>query len=296
MKTLFTLLSLLFSIPSFSQWTWGLDFETSGQIPGFHLSIDTASNPDCAWQVGHPDKTVFTAAHSGPNVIVTDTVNAISPNDTSIFYLKHHRNQLQPFHVFEISFWYKMDGDSTDYGKIEVSPDTGHTWVDVMSEDTTYDMAWPTSKPSLNGSAPGWTNFRLSMVNWASAWGSFPVAMTADTILIRFTYITDSNSIAREGWMIDDIHVDDWYEGIDDQERENIRIYPSPASSFLTISTDVPLYKMHMQVYDMTGRLVMETKDNTQKTMDVSQLKNGLYLLRINDGLRSVSKKFVIQR
>jgi len=55
--------------------------------------------------------------------------------------------------------------------KIEVSPDTGHTWVNVLTQDTTYSMSYGVnSKPALRGSTNGWQIFRLDMENWASNW------------------------------------------------------------------------------------------------------------------------------
>lgn len=67
-----------------------------------------------------------------------------------------------------------MDGDSTDFGTIEISPDTGHTWLNVLTQDTTFLMTWQTPKPTLTGSTTGWQSFNLGIENWASGWGTFP--------------------------------------------------------------------------------------------------------------------------
>ncbi len=49
-----------------------------------NLYIDTVSNPNNIWQVGIPQKTIFTDAYSAPNVIVTDTANPYPVNDIAL--------------------------------------------------------------------------------------------------------------------------------------------------------------------------------------------------------------------
>ncbi len=64
-----------------------ITFDDSQEIE--HLYIDTVSNPNNIWQVGIPQKTIFTDAYSPPNVIVTDTTNPYPVNDTSVFMIPH---------------------------------------------------------------------------------------------------------------------------------------------------------------------------------------------------------------
>ena len=82
MKKLLLLISLtVVSATSFGQWeyidNYDMNFEDTASL-NHHLRIDSLTNHNNLWQVGSPQKTVFTSASSLPNVIVTDTANTLS--------------------------------------------------------------------------------------------------------------------------------------------------------------------------------------------------------------------------
>jgi hypothetical protein len=299
MKKLLLSISLtLIAATSFGQMAdWGTNFDP----PYFQLYfsnrfyVDTVANPNCKWQIGHPAKTVFNEAHSIPNALVTDTLNALPPNDTSVIYVKHFR-YFQPFHVFVLHFNYQMDGDSTDFGTIEISPDGGQSWVNLLIQDTTFQMIWISPKPTLTGSTSSWQSFDLDMQDWASGWGTFPINMTADTILFRFTYITDSNSNARDGWMIDDLNFEDWWEGIEEFKNDNlISISPNPTSDELRIYTTKISDKHQVQILNYAGQVLYANSNFIGETIDTRQFANGIYLLKYSDTKYFSVKRFVVQ-
>jgi hypothetical protein len=295
MKKVILLISLtIISVTSFGQWNWGINFENSWYID--RIVRDTFSNPNCNWQVGHPSKTAFTSANSVPNAIVTDTLNPVPANDTSIFYLKHVRTPSAPFHVFGLHFWYMLDGDSTDFGKIEISPDSGNNWINVLTQDTTYQINWNSTKPKLSGSTAGWQLFNMGMMQWASATSGFPVLMTADTILFRFTYITDSNSSPHDGWMIDDFTLEDWYEGIEEIQNDNlISVSPNPTSIELRIHRTKVTENEKVQILNFTGQILYNNSNFIGESIDTQQLPNGIYLLKYSDSKNFSVKRFTIQ-
>lgn len=294
MKNLiFTLTLVLFSITMYGQWDWEIDFESKQNLD--RISIDSSSNKNCSWQVGKPQKTTFTSAFSIPNVLVTDTLLPVPKNDTSIFYLKHVRRE-QPFHAFDLNFKFQMDGDSTDFGIIEISPDSGKTWINVLTNDSVYQMFWNTTKPTLAGSSEGWQSFELDLTQWASDFGTYPVKMTADTILFRFTYITDSNSTAHDGWMIDDINIRDIFEGIRPINLNNlISIYPNPVSDKLNIVSIELFTKPSIQIINTTGQIFYEMAHFDGDQIDSEHIPNGVYLLKCIDMNQFTVKKFIVQ-
>jgi hypothetical protein len=299
MKKLLLTISLSLIIgTSFGQLgSWGTDFES----PSFQLNssnrfyVDTISNPNSKWQIGHPNKNVFNTAFSYLNALVTDTLNVIPQNDTSIIYIKHFRF-LQGFHVFVLHFKYRMDGDSTDFGTIEISPDTGHTWISVLNQDTSYQMYWISPKPTLTGSTNGWQSFDLDMTNWASGFGTFPIDMTADTILFRFTYITDSSSSPRDGWIIDDLNFEDWWEEVSEIQNDNlISIFPTPTSDELKIYRTKVSDNQTIQILNYKGELLYNKTNFIGETIDTRQLKNGIYFLKYSNTTNFSIKRFVVQ-
>jgi hypothetical protein len=292
-QILFSILLVLITTTTFSQSQWGINFDNSYYLD--RISFDTTYNPNCLWQVGHPAKTVFTSAYSEPNAIMTDTINSVPPNDTSTFYLIHERDNFQPFHVFVLRFWYNMDGDSTDFGKIEISPNNGIDWVNVLTEDQVYEMYWESPKPTLKGTSDGWQNFSLDLTAWASNWGTFPIAMTADTIRFRFTYITDSSSTAHDGWLIDDFQLEDWYEGIEDIQNDNlISIYPNPAKDYLYLKINQTNIFQSIQIINYQGQVLYDNESVTENYIDISHFKNGMYFLKYSVDSEYSIKRFVI--
>lgn len=79
-------------------------------------------------------------------------------------------------------------------------------------------------------------------------------------------------------------------------------IFPNPASTELLV--DVPVTEevsTQMVVYDLAGKMVLQktdalSKGNTQTRLNVSQLPNGVYLLRVQNGDYIANQKFVINR
>ena len=53
-----------------------------------YFYIDSG-NVNNIWQIGKPQKSVFNAAHSAPNALLTDTVNHYPVNDTSSVTMLH---------------------------------------------------------------------------------------------------------------------------------------------------------------------------------------------------------------
>ena len=52
------------------------------------ISFDTSSIN--VWQIGVPNKIIFDTSYSPNRAILTDTINAYPPNDTSVFTFEHY--------------------------------------------------------------------------------------------------------------------------------------------------------------------------------------------------------------
>lgn len=86
---------------------------------------------------------------------------------------------------------------------------------------------------------------------------------------------------------------------VDDNEMMNVSVYPNPASGTVKMTLrDNKEYRI--QLVDLTGQVIFgEEKTGgkyfSEMKIDVSQFKNGLYLIRISDGSHQIAKKLVIQ-
>lgn len=292
-KILLSTFLTVMAMTCYGQWQWEIDFENSSYLD--KISIDTISNPNCLWQIGKPLKSIFTTAHSFQNALITDTLNSVPINDTSTFYLKHERTIFAPYHDFSINFWYRLDGDSTDFGIIEISPDNGLNWVNMLTQDTTYQFIWVTPKPILTGSTNNWQLFNVNMHEWASGFVTFPIAMTADTILFRFTYITDSNTTSKDGWMIDDFQVADVWQGVEEIENNNlVLLYPNPVKEKLSIKINQISPTQKIQIISYDGQVLYENNSFQDNYIDIKLLTDGLYFLKYSDSKSFSLKKFIV--
>ncbi len=288
----FTLLILfsLFLSKSYGQWFWTLDFDSPNYVE--RIVRDTVTNPNCSWQIGSPQKTNFNSSKSIPNAIMTDTVNPVQGGETSVFYLKHVRDNNMPAHFFALHFWYMMDGDSTDFGNIDVSPDNGHNWINLLHDYAFYNMNWMSTYPTLKGSTAGWETFDLDMSNWASAQSGF-----SDTILFRFIYVTDTNSTPHDGWIIDDFFLEDWIEDIPEIRNDNlISVFPSPALENLNIHYPKSTSNCSVKIFDQLGKTEYDNTNFSGASIDIREFPNGIYLLKYSDEKYYSVERFVVNR
>jgi len=68
---------------------------------------------------------------------------------------------------------------------------------------------------------------------------------------------------------------------VDNIYANEIRIYPNPASSFITIDYDSKSL-LSFQIYDMQAKLVISQQNNSRK-INVSKLKSGTYFIKIKE-------------
>ena len=77
----------------------------------------------------------------------------------------------------------------------------------------------------------------------------------------------------------------------------SLSIYPNPTSNNITINFTSTSKNVSIKIYDATGRLVknIENAKSSENTINVSELQNGLYILNLQDGNNSLTKRFVKQ-
>ena len=78
---------------------------------------------------------------------------------------------------------------------------------------------------------------------------------------------------------------------------DNLTIFPSPASSNMTVSLDGTKGNNRCQIYSLTGKKVLEfVLENNMRTLDVSNLANGTYILAVDTDQGAVKQAFVIAK
>jgi len=77
--------------------------------------------------------------------------------------------------------------------------------------------------------------------------------------------------------------------GIDDQNLTNISIYPNPTDNTLfIIGNKTPIA---VSIYNVLGKEVLCIKNTNN--INVQALPSGVYVIKISDGVRQTSRKFI---
>jgi hypothetical protein len=275
---------------SFCQIIWDINFEDTATL--HRVIIDTTSNLGNIWQTGHPDKAIFNAAHSDPNAIVTCISGTYPINDTSSFTIIHLAGAgwATAYPKVDIGGWYRVNSDSlTDYGFIDFSSDKGNTWFRADSNEGFCTWGAVEELPTFTGNSFGWKHFYYCL--------QVPMPVNyGDTILYRFTFISDQVQTNKDGLMFDDLHFEDLAEGIPEVQNDNlISITPNPVSDEFMIHRTNNSGKERVQMLNCIGQVVLDDPDFSGEPIDVRQLKNGIYLLRYSNTVFFSIHKIIIQ-
>jgi hypothetical protein len=182
------------------------------------------------------------------------------------------------------SFKYRLDIDSGAKALVELSSDDGLHWTNII--DTLPGGAfWHGPKPRFDTSTNSWLTFNLSVLHL------IPIH---DTVLMRFTFISDSVASGKDGWMIDDINLGYWYESVPLLQNPNlITLYPNPSHGNLYFHTDKPHKDATIAIYNLQGRQVYNSAAPANGYLNL-QLPDGVYTLKYSNEEEYCVKQIVI--
>ena len=258
------------------------------------LEIDSIST----WQIGKPNKKLFNTAHSVPNVIVTDTVNPYSVSDTSRFLIKYISYPQSDFghrytHQINGEFWVQSD-TLNDYGTLEYSPNNGKVWINLLT-DTIYNgyYSFYSDTPAFSGNSFGWKSFSIELEDVDR---SFSVK-NGDTVLYRFSFISDNKLDSLDGLMFDNIEVHDIGQSVNENERSiDSKAYPNPCKDELVLEFENESHSpSELYIYNQLGHEVLYKSGLTANKLKLNtkEYPRGIYYgyLRSKEGV--ISFKFV---
>jgi hypothetical protein len=262
---------------------YSISFDDTTQL--YRISIDTTFNPENVWEIGLPGKTHFIPRTGNAMVTKLDTVYPVS--DTSTFTI-HHLNQECAYCWLTIEGYYWVDSDTlTDYGTIEVSFNSGNTWIDVFNDPVWASYINWFDKPVFSGNSDGWKHFGLDLHYLREQFG------LGDSILLyRFKFVSDDIQTNRDGLMFDDLYLMEYYSAIKENEAlSTFSFSPNPANNMITLkynTTD----KTRLELYSIEGCLLGTFLPLPQ--LDLSLFPGGVYFLKLIGEGGSCTHKLII--
>lgn len=265
------------------------------------LKLDTSSQE--IWQIGKPAKPFFDTAYSSPNALVTDTINPYTTSNHSYFDLILPNIYFYPDGRI-VGFKHKFQTDTlTDGGYIEMSYDKGLTWNNIIDDPIIINpIEFNTENLYSNqdtlkggirgfsGTSNGWIYTRIQWV-WYYPCKTYP----ADTIIMRFHFISDNIQTNKDGWMIDNILISYADMGSPIEENKNIHsqiyIMPNPIDNFAIIKFDnFKNENLKLTIFNQLGQIMKQVENITTNQVEIykNDLTSGLYFIQLRNNYRII--------
>jgi len=81
--------------------------------------------------------------------------------------------------------------------------------------------------------------------------------------------------------------------GLNETQVNTSLIYPNPVSDYLNIELGMDDIKINVEVFDILGKTVFATQIENRATLDVSNLANGIYLIKLYSDKYTEVRKFI---
>jgi hypothetical protein len=265
------------------------------------ISLDTAATN--IWQIGPPQKIIFNAASTVPNVMVTDTINNYPPNNTSRF-TTNVEVQGPFFGIYAMQWKQKLDIDTGDLGALEFTTDGGVTWQSGFNNPYVYNF-YGFQAANVDTLGNGQVGFSGTDTSWADIWFCFDISWMSqfpDTVKFRYSLLTDSVNSANEGWMIDNMlsHLTIVHTVGTVVQENYLNVYPNPTSDIVHIEArKIVGYHIieHMELVDAQGRIVEQWNNiPTKFWFDAGKYGAGNYVLNIKTNVQSESFPIIVTK
>ncbi len=159
----------------------------------------------------------------------------------------------------------RYNGSAKERLQVQASVNCGATWT------TLYNVADPnlatvTGYASSGAYVPGSNDWRMEVVDLSSLTDKTNVAL-------RFKFTSGYGNLV---W-IDNVSIAEGV-GIEEQEVEELSIYPNPTSDMLYLNGTEPIAKI--QIFNLQGQLV-RAQSGDVRSISVSDLSDGVYMMRV---------------
>lgn len=178
-----------------------------------------------------------------------------------------------------VDIWYKYSPSGTDTALFLVML-TKWNNITQQRDDVGSVFYTPVSSTTISGS------FTIPV--------SYLSALTPDSVFVQISSSGSKNPPLGTVLWVDDVNFNYSTTGLNSNKLdEKVSVYPNPTKSSLTVNSDFGINKMFL-INQFGEILLSETKNNTEKfSLDIEDLENGMYVLKIISGEKIITKKII---
>ena len=191
--------------------------------------------------------------------------------------------------TYVVQFWFAGSNPAI------VAPATITNWTgDVQGDNLILTPVVPDSGANINNNTEYGCQVTLddgSLSSWKEAKFTFNVDETITKV--RLTYFLAGGS---EIQFLDKVSIVlDNKASVDDFAKLHFTVYPNPAQDIIYVNSLSSIKEA--EIYDITGKLIMRSNKIGDNTLDISNLDNGIYMLKIQDINQNLgTRKLVVSR
>ena len=192
--------------------------------------------------------------------------------------------------TYEVSFRVNMTYVTTDYAGFDFDPENDTVY---LAGNFSGEWQEPGSDPGNQAMTPDQDNPMIYTLTLQLQAGNYAYKYFLNPGWDGGEWAGDPNRMIEVG---SDMEVNDWFGSLTDPTHADfrapeasVRAYPLPATHFLYVEYPGPIGEV--QLIDPLGRIVYQSRANgSLLRMDVSDLKTGIYFLRVStrDGVQTL--------
>lgn len=126
--------------------------------------------------------------------------------------------------------------------------------------------------------------------NWIQK--TFTLTAPVGTVAFRLEARTNAEGAGGGFIYFDDFSITKTSASTKENNIEGLNIFPNPANDVLNITSNSTADK-NVQLFDLTGKKVLDV--TTVSQVNVSTLKAGIYVAKINEGGKTATRKVIIK-
>ena len=214
----------------------------------------------------------FVYSYSGDTMTFDQTVNIQSVMITnSVWAYKFIDGSDGSGHAFQTGDYFKL----TITAVIDDNGTLGNSGDDTLGNSIDFYLAdFTNGNTTIVGD---WTNVDLSSLGNVKG--------------LKFT-MTATDDYTPFYFAMDDLVYSTTLSENDNTIDNQINIYPNPATNYITIASENPV---SVAIFSLNGRRVIQKQQYTnEQPILVSQLSKGIYIVKITDKNKTITKKLIL--